>query len=88
MSDRLQRTVNKLNWGEKFVVACCYGSAQPKRVLVQKKKKGKRTIEELLVISKEWCFFLNQLGTVSCDMYCLENNQSRVAFVLGYVHTI
>ena len=25
--------------------------------------------------------------SLSCDMYCLENNQSRVAFVLGYVHT-
>ena len=46
MSDRLQRPLNKLNWEEKFVVECCYVSAQPKRVLVQKKK---RTIEELLV---------------------------------------
>lgn len=85
MSDRSQRTAKKVNWGEKFVVVCCYGSAQPKRVLVQKKKKQnkkKRTIEELLVISEEWFFF-----SVSCDMYCLENNQSRVAFVLGYVHT-
>ena len=36
MRDRLQRTVNKLSLGEKFVIVCRYGSAQPKRVLVQK----------------------------------------------------
>lgn len=66
------------------MVVCCYGSAQPKRVLVQKKKTKQKETDHRRVIS-------NQCGmiffSVSCDMYCLENNQSRVAFVLGYVHT-
>ena len=82
MSDRLQRTVNKLNWGEKFVLVCCYGSAQPKRVLVQKKEEKKTDYRRVISNQQGMMFF-----SVSCDMYCLENNQSRVAFVLGYVHT-
>ena len=61
MRDKLQRTVNKLSLGEKFVIVCRYGSAQPKRVLVQKKKKNtKRTVEELLANQYGMMFqFLN-----------------------------
>ena len=66
------------------MLVCCYGSAQPKRVLVQKKKKKRKKTDYRRVISNQegMMFF-----SLSCDMYCLENNQSRVAFVLGYVHT-
>ena len=64
------------------MLVCCYGSAQPKRVLVQKKKEKKTDYRRVISNQQGMMFF-----SVSCDMYCLENNQSRVAFVLGYVHT-
>lgn len=64
------------------MLVCCYGSAQPKRVLVQKKKQKKTDYRRVISNQQGMMFF-----SVSCDMYCLENNQSRVAFVLGYVHT-
>ena len=64
------------------MVVCCYGSAQPKRVLVQTNKKKKTDYRRVISNQQGMMFF-----SVSCDMYCLENNQSRVAFVLGYVHT-
>ena len=68
------------------MLVCCYGSAQPKRVLVQKKKnktKKKKTDYRRVISNQQGMMFFS----LSCDMYCLENNQSRVAFVLGYVHT-
>ena len=70
------------------MLVCCYGSAQPKRVLVPKKKKKrkekrKKTDYRRVISNQQGMIFFS----VSCDMYCLENNQSRVAFVLGYVHT-
>lgn len=64
------------------MLVCCYGSAQPKRVLVQKKEEKKTDYRRVISNQQGMMFF-----SVSCDMYCLENNQSRVAFVLGYVHT-
>ena len=48
-----------------------------------KKKKRKKTDYRRVISNQQGMMFFS----LSCDMYCLENNQSRVAFVLGYVHT-
>ena len=49
----------------------------------KKEKKEKKTNYRRVISSQQGMMFFS----LSCDMYCLENNQSRVAFVLGYVHT-
>ena len=49
----------------------------------KKKEKRKKTDYRRVISNQQGMMFFS----LSCDMYCLENNQSRVAFVLGYVHT-
>ena len=49
----------------------------------KKKKKRKKTDYRRVISNQQGMMFFS----LSCDMYCLENNQSRIAYVLGYVHT-
>ena len=56
---------------------------RPAKTCASAKKKEKKTDYRRVISNQQGMMFFS----VSCDMYCLENNQSRVAFVLGYVHT-
>ena len=53
------------------MIVCRYGSAQPKRVLVQKKKNTKRTVEDLLANQYGMMFFPERTNQEQSPVTCI-----------------